>query len=315
MVELQDIANARERLAPWIRQTPLLKSPYLDQLSGTSLFFKAEHLQVTGAFKFRGATNAIAQLTENEKAKGVATHSSGNHGAALAKAASLFHVEASIVMPDNATRVKREAVLGYGGKVILCTPGLPAREETLQKLVASSGALIVPPYDDERVICGQGTLALEVMEELGQFDAMVTPVGGGGLLAGVSIALKNRRKTSRVYGAEPEMADDAYRSLRSGKRILSHKPHTIAEGLQTVLGERNFDIIRRYVDDILLVSESEIVDAMRLIWMRMKQIIEPSSAVTLAAVLRYPALFRNQKVVLVLTGGNVDLDDLPWMTK
>ena len=218
-------------------------------------------------------------------------------------------------MPDNATKAKRQAVLAYGGRVVECAPGLPARESTLAQVVTETNAAVIPPYDDYRVICGQGTIGLELAEQLPRDqmpDAIVAPVGGGGLVSGLCLALKTAGHAVSIYGAEPEMADDAWRSLQTGERVRSHEPRTIAEGLQTVLGERNFAIMQQYLDDVLLVSESEIITAMQLIWTRMKQVIEPSSAVTLAAVCRYPELFRDKRVVLVLTGGNVDINDLPW---
>ena len=312
MITLENIRIARKRIASHIKLTPLMESKSLNELSGARLFFKAEHLQLAGAFKIRGAVNAILQLPFDSVVSGVATHSSGNHGAALARAAQISNVRASVVMPVNATASKRQAVIHYGGKVIDCAPGLAAREETLRNHVAETGDIVIPPYDDERIICGQGTVALELAEQLPDLDAVVVPVGGGGLLGGISLTLKQMGMSTRIYGAEPESADDASRSFVSGVRVSSHEPNTICDGLQTVLGELNFAIIRKYTDDILLVSENEIVEAMKLIWTRMKQVIEPSSAVTLAAVLKYPSLFAGKSVALVLTGGNVDLNKLPF---
>lgn len=321
---LNDIKAARERIKPYINTTPVMTSRRLDQLSGANLFFKCEHLQVTGAFKFRGAINAVLQLQPElssglssgrktrTKPVAVATHSSGNHGAALSCAAQIFQIPAHIVMPVNATIAKRNAVEAYGGKIIDCEPTLEAREAALEDLVEKQSIEVIPPYDDERVICGQGTAALEMIEQIADLDAIVVPVGGGGLLSGVSIVIKSLCPQVKVYGAEPEMADDAYRSFHSGVRVLAHKPETIAEGLQTVLGEKNFEIIRKNVDDILLVSEVEIIQAMELIWSRLKQVVEPSSAVTLAAILKNRDLFAGKRTGMILTGGNVDLNNLPF---
>lgn len=317
VVRLDDIKAARERITPRIHKTPVMTSRTLDEMAGTNLFFKCEHLQVTGAFKFRGALNSVLQLSPEQRLAGVATHSSGNHGAALAHAAQIFNIPASIVMPNNATLAKRQAVEAYGGIVVECEPTLQAREATLRKLVDKSQARkhpveVIPPYDDERVICGQGTAALEILEQVSDLDAIIVPVGGGGLLSGTSIVMKALCPQVKIYGAEPEMADDAHRSFHSGERVLAHEPQTIAEGLQTVLGEKNFEIIKKNVDDILLVSEAEIIEAMRLIWIRLKQVVEPSSSVALAAVLKNRNLFAARRIGVILTGGNVDLNYLPF---
>lgn len=311
-LDLDAIKAVSTRIGSFIHKTPIMTSHSLDEISGARLYFKCEHLQVTGAFKFRGAINAVLQLTKAGKRLGVATHSSGNHGAALARAAQLHGLKADVVMPNNATASKRIAVEAYGGVVTECEPTLAAREATLSALVAETGAEIIPPYDDYRIISGQGTVGLELFDQVSDLDSIVVPVGGGGLLSGVSLVSRELDSDVKIYGAEPEMADDAYRSLRSGIRVTEHLPKTMAEGLQTVLGERNFEIIKTRVDDILLVSEQEIAEAMGLIWTRLKQVVEPSSAVTLAAVLRYRELFAGKKVVMVLTGGNVDLNNLPF---
>ena len=253
----------------------------------------------------------VFSLSDEQAKAGVATHSSGNHGAALARAAQVRGIPAYIVVPDNAKLAKKSAIASYGGKVIECQSTLAAREETLKQVVSETGALFVPPYDDEGIIAGQGTAALEILEQVNHLDSVVIPVGGGGLLAGCATVFKSAGNV-QVYAAEPENADDAYRSFKSGERVTSHVPDTIADGLQTTLGETNFRIIQQYVDDVLLVSESEIIEAMQLIWTRMKQVIEPSSAVTLAAVMRYPDVFRGKDVGLILTGGNVDVGDLPF---
>lgn len=310
-VDIEAIRLAHERIRPYVHLTPVLTSNLLNELAGAQLFFKAEHLQRVGAFKMRGAANVVFSLNPTEAEKGVATHSSGNHGAALSCAASLRGIPAFIVVPANANPVKKDAIRSYGGKIIECESTLAARQKTLNEVVAETHALFVPPYDDVGIICGQGTAALELLDAVPDLDSVVTPVGGGGLLAGTATVARALGETG-VYGAEPEQADDAYRSFKSGVRVTEHTPDTMADGLQTTLGALNFEILREKVDDILLVSEAEIVSAMRLIWTRMKQVVEPSSAVALAAVLRNPDTFRNKKVGLILTGGNVDLDHLPF---
>ena len=306
---------ARECIKPYIHETPLLTSETLDQMVGAKLFFKAEHLQKVGAFKARGAVNAVFSIPADETARGVATHSSGNHGAALARAAALRSIPAHIVVPENANALKVEAIRSYGGNITYCESTLEAREAMLTNTLKNTGALMVHPYDDWRVIAGQGTTALEVIEQFKSMgtslDVFVAPVGGGGLLSGTAKVL-SERSNAKVYGAEPAAADDAYRSFTSGIRVTTHEPHTIADGLRTCLGERNFQVIQEHVDGILLVTEKEIVDAMKLVWTRLKQIIEPSSAVTLAAAIRYPQLFADKNVCLVLTGGNVDPMHLPF---
>jgi len=305
------ILSAHERIKPFTNRTPVLTSALIDEITGASLFFKAEHLQKAGAFKTRGAVNVVFSLSEVEAEKGVATHSSGNHGAALARAAGLRKIPAFIVVPENAKQAKLDAIASYGGNIIKCEATLDARERSLREVVGKTGAHFVPPYDDIGIIAGQGTTAIEFIEDVPELEIMVIPVGGGGLLSGCSIVAKSAGNIE-VYGAEPSQADDAYRSLKSGIRVERHNPNTIADGLLTTLGEINFEIIRDNVDDIILVSEEEIVHAMRLIWSRMKQIVEPSSAVTLAAILSQPHRFQRKKVGLILTGGNVDLTDLPF---
>ena len=309
-IDIESIQLARQRIRPYIHLTPVLRSKLIDEIAGAQLFFKAEHLQKTGAFKARGALNAVLSLTDAQAKRGVATHSSGNHGSALAMAAQIRGIPAYVVVPKNAKLVKKAAIKSYQGEIIECNSTLAAREQALEKVVADTGALFVPPYDDEKIIRGQGTAALELLEQAPDLDCIVVPVGGGGLLAGIATVASTLEV--KVYGAEPERADDAYRSFKSGVRIATHEPHTLADGLQTTLGELNFDIIKNHVNDILLVSETEIVDSMRIIWSRMKQVVESSSAVTLAAVLRNVPLFQGKKVGLILTGGNVDLSDLPF---
>jgi len=307
---LDDVLGAAARIAPYIHRTPVFESERLNAMANARLFFKCENFQKAGAFKSRGASNAVFALNDAEAERGVATHSSGNHGSALARAAQLRGIPAWIVVPENAKAVKKATIREYGANIIECESTLAAREETSARVVQETGALFVPPYDDDRIIAGQGTAALELADQVPELEALVVPVGGGGLLAGSAIVCDARGID--VFGAEPEMADDAYRSLTSGERVVTHVPNTIADGLLTTLGERNFDIIKDKVDDILLVSETEIVDAMSLLWTRMKIVVEPSAAVTLAAILRYADRFAGKRVGAILTGGNVDLGHLPF---
>jgi threonine dehydratase len=309
LVSLTDVNAAFERICATtgVHQTPVMTSNSLDGLAGASLFFKCEHLQKTGSFKARGALNAVRSLDAVTAAKGVATHSSGNHGAALAWAAASRNIPAFVVVPSNAPLAKKQNIALHGAEIIECEPTLQAREATLAEVVRRTGATYIPPYDDERVIAGQGTASLELLAQVADLDIIVTPVGGGGLLAG---SILSAGAGIKVFGAEPAMADDAFRSLASGIRVTTHTPQTIADGLQTTLGERNFAIIKPHCAGILLVSEDEIRAAMTLIWTRLKQLVEPSSAVTLAAVLRYPEHFAGQRVGLVLTGGNMTLPAL-----
>ncbi len=309
-MDIEDVRGAAARISAYIHRTPVMQSELLNLLTGTRIFFKCENLQKAGAFKARGAMNAVLSLTDAEAGHGVATHSSGNHGAALARAAKIRGIPAYIVVPEGARAVKQAAIRQYGGTIIDCAPTLAAREATLADIVDRTGAHFVPPYDDDRVIAGQGTAMLELIEQVAGLDTVIAPVGGGGLLAGCAVVAREHKIS--VFGAEPEGADDAYRSFKSGVRVTSHVPKTIADGLQTTLGSRNFDIIRLHVDDILLVPDSETIDAMRLLWTRTKLIVEPSAAVTLAAILRYPAQFVGKRVGVILSGGNVDPGDLPF---
>lgn len=311
-IELATIQAAYQRISPHIHQTPLATSRLLDRICNCSLFFKCENQQKIGAFKIRGAVNAVFSLSVSEADNGVATHSSGNHGAALARAAQIREIPSFVVMPVNAPQVKKDAVAGYGAAIRFCEPTLKAREEMLQQVIDETGAVFIHPYDDVRIINGQGTVALELCQQVQGLDLLLAPVGGGGLLAGVAVAMKALSPQTLVMGVEPEQADDAYRSFRSGSRVTQHSPDTVADGLLTTLGELNFPIIRRSVDDILLVSEELIVKAMKLIWTRLKQVVEPSAAVPLAAVLANSDQFSDKKVGLILSGGNVDLDNLPW---
>ncbi|MFT5691056.1 MAG: threonine dehydratase [Oceanicoccus sp.] len=313
---ISDIEKAAARIINLVHRTPIMSSRLINDIAGCKLSFKCENLQKTGAFKARGASNAVMQLSEKQAAKGVATHSSGNHGAALALAAQNRNIPAFVVLPNNAPQLKIKAVEGYGANLIFCEPTLAAREHAVDAVVANTGAHYVPPYDYFDVICGQGTVGLEILEQLAgeEPDVIITPVGGGGLLSGTAIAVKSKAPNCKVIGAEPEGADDAFRSFKLGQHITQHTPDTIADGLRTTLGKINFHIIRNHVDDILLVNDQQIITAMQLIWSRMKLIVEPSAAVPLAAVLANKELFSGQHIAIVLSGGNIDLQQLPWQT-
>lgn len=307
-----DIAKAHEIVAKYAHKTPVLSSISVNKIVGAELFFKCENLQKVGAFKFRGACNAVFSLSEEDAQKGVATHSSGNHAAALALAARMRGITAHIVMPENSPEIKKKAVAGYGANITFCKPTLQARESTLAKVVEETGATEIHPYDNFYVIAGQGTAAKELVEEKGEFDIIMTPVGGGGLLSGTAISTKHLTPKCKVIAAEPAGADDAFRSFHSKKWVPSESPKTIADGLLTSVGERNFRIILDKVDDIVTVSEEGIIEAMRMIWERMKIIIEPSSAVPLAAILEKKINVQDKKVGIILTGGNLDLGRLPF---
>ncbi len=309
---LPTIRQAALRIAPLIHRTPVLTSQSINRMAGADIFFKCENFQKAGAFKMRGAANAVLSLPEAARAKGVATHSSGNHGQALAKAAQSVGIPAYIVMPETAPAVKQKAVAEYGAEIIFCKPTLEARETTLEAVVARTGATFVHPYNNYEVIAGQGTAVVELLEEVEELDVIIAPVGGGGLLSGTAIAAKEMRPAIQIFAGEPEGADDAFRSLAAGAIIPSSAPRTIADGLLTSLGDKTFPLIRQHVTAILTVSDQEIVYAMRLIWERMKIIIEPSCAVPLAAVLKHKGLFDQKKVGIILSGGNVDLEKLPF---
>ena len=308
-ISLTDIQQAHERIKPFIHNTPILTCNQIDQITGAQNYFKCENFQKVGAFKARGATNTVLSLTVEEKARGVCTHSSGNHGQALAYAAKLNNIDAQIVMPSNAPLVKKDAVKGYGANVIECTPTLAAREATVNDVVNEKGCTLVHPYNDNRIITGQATAAKEVYEELGTdyLDYLLTPVGGGGLLSGSLLSTKYLSSSTKVIGCEPEGADDAYQSFRQKKHLPSVNPETIADGLLTTVGEIPHAIIAEYVEDIMLVSDAEIISAMKLTWERMKILIEPSCAVCLAVVLKNKALFAGKKIGIILSGGNVDV--------
>jgi threonine dehydratase len=313
-VDLSVIRAAATRLNGIAHCTPVATCATLDRFAGRRLFFKCEHLQRVGAFKFRGAWNALAQLTDAVAARGVVTHSSGNHAQAVALAAKLRGSTAHIVMPSTASAVKRRAVEGYGGRVTTCAPTLAARESAAAALLAETGGTLLPPYDHPDIIAGQGTAALELLEQVPDLDAIVVPVGGGGLLSGTCIAAKALQPAIRLYAAEPAGADDAARSMAAGTLIPQTAPHSIADGLLTSLGALTWPIIRDHVERVVTVGEPEIVTAMRLAWERAKLLIEPSAAVALAAVLSegFKRLDGMRRVGVVLSGGNIDLDCLPW---
>ncbi len=307
-----DVLAARDRIADHVHRTPVLTSRMLDGLSGATLFFKCENLQKAGAFKARGASNAVFGLTDAQAARGVATHSSGNHGTCLAYAAGRRGIPCTVVMPRTAPQAKKDAVLGYGGRVVECEPSTSSREAVFATVVAETGAEFVHPYNDPRVIAGQGTCALELVDQVPGLDAVIAPIGGGGMISGTCLTLSTIAQQIRVYAAEPEQADDAARSFRAGHIIADDAPETIADGLKVPLKELTWHFVRNHVSDILTVSEAEIVAAMELIWKRLKIVMEPSSAVPLAAVLRNPAVFAGQRVGVIITGGNVDLKKLPF---
>ena len=309
---LHDIRAAAQRIKPYIHRTPVLTNESLDQRTGAQVYLKCENLQKVGAFKFRGACNAVFSLGEEEAGRGVSTHSSGNHAQALALAAKLRDIPAYIVMPRNAPKVKKEAVAGYGGVITFCEPTLEARESTLRKIAEETGSTVIHPYDNEHVIAGQGTAALEVLEDIADLDVIIAPIGGGGLISGTSIAATEIRKDIRVIAGEPEMADDAYRSVRAGEIIPSVNPKTVADGLLTSLGKITFPIIQERVEQIITVSESAIIESMKFVWERAKIVIEPSAAVAIGVLWERKIDLSGLKVGVILSGGNVDLEKLPW---
>lgn len=307
-----EIVAARERIARFARITPVMTCPALDRLSGSTAFFKCENLQRTGSFKFRGAVNSLASLSPAEQKRGVVTHSSGNHGQALALAAGLHGVHATVVMPENAPAVKHMAVAEYGARVVFCQPTQRAREETAARIIAETGAVFIDSHDEPAVIAGQGTAVVELIEAMKSAmsspDFVLVPVGGGGLLAGTAIALAHLLPEAKVIGCEPAGADDAYRSFRSGKLSTDRPPYTVADGLRAPLGERTFAIAMEYVHDIIRVSEEEILEAMQFIWERMKIVIEPSSAVAVAPLITGSLEAPGEQIGVILSGGNIDLD-------
>jgi threonine dehydratase len=312
-IDLNRILAAHGRIRGHIRRTPVLTISRLDDVNKASLFFKCENFQKVGAFKARGATNAVFALDEMTARRGVATHSSGNHGAAVARAAKLRGIPAHIVMPSNSAKVKIRAVESYGAKIVLCEPTEQSRETTCADVITKTGATLIHSFENEHVMAGQGTAAVELLEDVSDLDLVTCPVGGGGLLSGTAVAAKSLRPKIKVIAAEPANADDAAQSFRAGKRIVTEKKFTIADGLRTNVGAPNFAIIQRYVDDIVTVSEEAIISAMRSIWETMKIIIEPSAAVPYAAIVEGKIDVAGQRIGIILTGGNVDLDGLPWI--
>ncbi|MEX0769834.1 MAG: pyridoxal-phosphate dependent enzyme [Balneolaceae bacterium] len=312
--EIQDIREAARRIAPYAIRTPVFTSQQVNQRSEARVYFKCENFQRVGAFKFRGACNAVFSLSDKDASVGVATHSSGNHAQAVSLSARLRGIPAYIVMPDNAPKIKKQAVKNYGAEITYCEPTQKAREKTLNVILEKTGTVFIHPYDDSRIIAGQGTAAMELLEEVPDLDILLAPVGGGGLISGSVIAAKSMNSTITVIAAEPEEADDAYRSIKSGKRQEVHEPRTIADGLRTNLGSLPFEIIQQYLDDIVTVSEESIVREMRFIWERMNLIIEPSSAVPVSALFDGKLNTKGKKIGIILTGGNLDLDQLPWQS-
>jgi len=310
--ELSDIHAAHTRLIPFVHHTPVMHSQQLNNLFNCELNFKCENFQKVGAFKFRGATNAILLLNKEEKRRGVITHSSGNHAAALALAARTNGVKANIVMPENAPVVKKNAVIGYGAEITFCKPTLNDREETTRKIMEKTGATLIHPYDNFNVICGQGTAALELLREKEDLEMIIAPIGGGGLMSGTSTCVKGINKEIKVIGAEPLNANDAYLSLTTGILTPSVKPLTVADGLLTSLSELTFSIIQKNVDKIFTAKEDSIIDCMLLVWERMKIVIEPSSATVLAIIKENPEFFRGKRLGLIISGGNVDFRNLPF---
>lgn len=308
-----DILAAAARIAPHARVTPVLRSRSLDALAGAELHFKCENFQRVGAFKFRGACNAVWSLDDAEAANGVVTHSSGNHGAALALAARTRGIPAHVVVPEGAVKSKVAAIETYGAIVHRCAPTQAAREALAAQLQATTGARLVHPFTDPAVIAGQGTATLELLSQAGPLDAVIAPVGGGGLASGTAIAARDLAPATRVFAAEPEGAPDAYESLRRGERVSEQTPDTICDGLRTIIGAPNFALLQAHAVEVLLVSDAETLAAMRLVWERLKILVEPSCATVLAAVLRHREQFAGQRIGLILSGGNIDLDTIPFL--
>lgn len=303
----KEIIEASDRISKFIHVTPVLSSESIDHLSGCSIYFKCENFQKIGAFKARGAINAALSLAPSQRKYGLATHSSGNHAQAIAYAASILGTKAYIVMPENAPYIKIDAVRGYGAEIIFCKPTLKARESGLEKVVHQTNAYFIHPYNDYSVIAGQATAALETFQSISDLDALFTPVGGGGLLSGSLLSRNYFSSKTRVFAGEPEGADDAFRSLQKGEIVPSINPKTIADGLLTSLGDKTFQIIRENIEEIIVVNDGQIIEAMRLLWERMKIIVEPSGAVPLAALLKEKDRFQGKKIGIILSGGNVDL--------
>ena len=310
--EFADVVAAHDRIAAHVHRTPVLTSRYLNELTGAELFFKCENFQRAGAFKARGASNAVFGLSDAQAARGVATHSSGNHGTCLSYAAGRRGIPCTVVMPRTAPQAKKDAVRAYGGVVVECEPSTTSREAVFAEVVAKTGAEFVHPYNDPRVIAGQATCSRELLEQVEGLDAMVAPIGGGGMISGTCLTLSHLAPGIKIYAAEPDQADDAARSFRAGHIIADDAPVTVADGLKVPLKDLTWHFVKRHVTDILTASEQEIIDAMRLTWARMKIVIEPSCAVPLAVILRNREVFAGKRVGVIITGGNVDLDKLPW---
>jgi threonine dehydratase len=309
-----DVLAAHERVRPHVHRTPIFTSQVLNELTGAELLFKCENLQKAGAFKVRGACNAVFGLPDEMAPKGVATHSSGNHALSLSYAAGRRGIPVTVVMPRTAPQAKKDAVRAYGGTIVECEPSTSSREAVFAEVVKATGADFVHPYNDERVIAGQGTCAKEMIEDLGALDAIIAPIGGGGMISGTCLTCSALAPDTRIYAAEPEAADDAYQSFKTGKIVAYDAPETVADGLKVPLKERTWHFVSRYVTDVLTASEQEIIAAMRLSWARLKLVIEPSSAVPLATILKNRDIFAGKRVGVIITGGNVDLDKLPWLT-
>lgn len=307
-----DIKRAHQRISNYIIQTPVMTSQNIDEIAGCRIFFKCENFQKVGAFKMRGAANAIFSYRPEDRVSGFACHSSGNHGQAVALAAKLAGAKAYVVMPKNSSQVKINAVKSYDAEVVLCEPNDASRTQTCQEVVKKTGAILIHPFDDYNIIAGQATAAKELIEEVDDLDSIIAPVGGGGLASGTSLIAHHLDPNMEVFLGEPEEVDDAYQSLKAGKIIPNKSANTIADGLKTTIGEKNFEILKEHVKEVFTVSEKEIIDAMKLIWERMKIVIEPSCAVPFAAILKNPKAFEGKRVGVILTGGNVDLTKLPF---
>ena len=312
MLTLKDIASAHDRIRPYIHRTPVLTNNSLNEFTGANLFFKCENFQKAGSFKIRGATNTVELLTQDEMDKGVATTSSGNHGAALSMAVTRREGKTKVVMPHNTPKIKVDNVERNGGEVVWCEPDQTSREQVLADLVNETGATVVHPYNDERIIAGQGTCAKELLEDHPEIQIIVSPVSGGGLLSGTLLSAKEINEQVSVYGAEPAEADDAYRSLQNGEIVPNDTINTICDGLRAQIGTITFPIIQKYVDEIITLSEEEILDSMKMIWERLKIIVEPSCSISLAAIIKNKNKFSGKNVGLIMSGGNVDLNQLPW---
>jgi threonine dehydratase len=309
---LSQIQAAHEAIKPYVHQTPVLTNASINKITGASIYFKCENFQKIGAFKIRGATCATLALSETEKLNGIATHSSGNHAQAVALTANIHQINAYVVMPKTAPEIKKNATKGYGANVTICEPTLVARQATLDQIIKETGATHIPSYDHYNVIAGQATVAKELIEEISDLEIIMSPIGGGGLMSGTALSTHYLLPNAKIIGAEPKLVDDAYRSFKTGVKQTNDGAKSIADGLLTNLSDKTFEIITKHVHDIITVSEQEIIDAMRLIWERMKIIVEPSSAVPLAAILQQKERFEGKKIGLILTGGNVDVNQLPF---